>query len=147
MVSPKCLIVLAFLCTTISGAEADIYKWVDDAGDTHYSGQEPGSEVEFVSISVNKSPPANTRESVSKRLEASNNISKEAQKLADESALVASDAAKKQHNCEQAKIRTASLERARINKVDANGNRTRMPEEWRQEELAKATSAISTYCS
>ncbi|MFP6782634.1 MAG: DUF4124 domain-containing protein [Gammaproteobacteria bacterium] len=146
MISAKWPVVLAFIWMPLSGAHAEIYKWVDQAGETHYSGQEPGSDVQFQSISVNKSPPAATRESVSDRLEASNKSRDEAKKAADEAAIVASDTAKKQRSCEQAKIRTISLQNPRINKVDEDGTRTRMPEEWRQEELAKSTSAVSKYC-
>ena len=146
MISAKWPVVLAFTWMPLSGAHAEIYKWVDQAGETHYSGQEPGSDVQFQSISVNKSPPAATRVSVSDRLEASNKSRDEAKKAADEAAIVASDTAKKQRSCEQAKIRTTSLQNPRINKVDEDGTRTRMPEEWRQKELAKSTSAISKYC-
>jgi len=130
----------------VTAANAEIYKWTDSNGDIHYSERKPDVKANVKMViprNVNASAP---RPTVAER---DDNWANEQAAEAEREATAAADAeaaATVKQNCEQANKRAASLERPRVNKVDADGTRTRMPEEWRQSQLAEARAAISQYC-
>ena len=126
--------------------QADIYKWVDENGDTHYAERKPSTQADVESVTPKASPALAERESWEARNEAFEKQRTEASEAQKKDAEAAADAAATKRNCEQAKIRAAKLEFPRINKVDADGTRTRMPEEWRQTQLNEAKTAIGKYC-
>ena len=66
---------------------------------------------------------------------------------AKQAAVDTEDADRKARNCEQSKIRLASMERPRVNQIAEDGTRTVMPEEQRQTELRKAHDNVKKYCS
>ena len=135
--------VALLLCSTVS---AEVYKWVDPKGETHYSERKPadGTEVETMTPWTDATPAE--RQTLEARIEASDTqrAEREEQDKIDREAKA--DADKIKHNCEQANIRAASLERARVNKVNVDGTLSRMPEEWRQEQMAEARAAVEKYC-
>jgi hypothetical protein len=142
-------IILAASCLLVSGlgtAQAEIYKSVTASGETSYTDHPSGDPTNVEIVTPKHGGTTITRETVEQRLEASNAAKAEAAKTAQKEADAATDLAMRQRNCDQAKQRAASLERPRINKVNDDGSRTRMPEEWRQSELAAAKDALATYC-
>lgn len=145
MISSTRLFLLLFVLLGPS-AQAEIYKWVDADGETHYSERKPGVEIEVQTITPYTSATNAERETWQEREEASVEQRKAANEQAEKDSIAAADAAAMQRNCEQARIRVASLERPRVNKVSDDGQRTRMPEEWRQSELAEARAAVKKYC-
>lgn len=130
----------------VTAANAEIYKWTDSNGETHYSERKPDINATVETIiprNINASAP---RPTVAER---NDDWANEQIAEAEQEATAAADAeaaATVKLYCEQAHVRVASLERPRVNKVGADGKRTRMPEEWRQSQLAEARAAINQYC-
>ena len=130
----------------VTAANAEIYKWTDSNEEIHYSERKPSvtANVEMViPRNVNASAP---RPTIAER---DDDWANEQAAEAEQEAAAAADAeaaATVQQNCEQADRRASSLERPRVNKVDPDGTRTRMPEEWRRSQLAEARAAINQYC-
>ena len=137
------LVVASLLCSTVS---AEVYKWVDPKGETHYSERKPvdGTEVETMTPWTGAAPVE--RQTLKARIAASDKQRAEREKQDKRDRESKADADKIKHNCEQANIRAASLERARVNKVNVDGTLSRMPEEWRQEQMAEARAAVEKYC-
>ena len=146
MISSKSLL-LVIAVVTFSPAQAEIYKWVERSGETHYADGMPRTEAAVETIRPTGVKSSGTRETwqEGKRnfVERKESAAEQAKKASEEQA----HADKRQHACEQAKIRLASLEPPRINKIDADGKRTRMSEEWRQEQLGAARKAVGKNCT
>ena len=146
MSRPIILVLSSFLIAGSGTAQAEIYKSVTKSGETIYTDRltRDATNVEVVKSKIGRSSaPRPTPEQLTK---ASDATKAEAEKIAKIEAERAEDVAIRKRNCEQAKSRSASLELPRINRVNDDGSRTRMPEEWRQTELAAAKAAVKTYC-
>ena len=138
------LAALTFTCA-LSCARADVYRWVDEHGEPHYSDQwVPGSEV----IKTVRSRPAGSdapaRAADQKGLTAaSNNISTQLSDQ-DNARAVQQDVAKsREARCKSAKdMYMRAITSRRVYKEDKGGERTYMSDEeadaWR-EQLRKAT--------
>ncbi len=147
MIPSKHLFLLVLVLAAVDFAHAEIYKWVDaDDGETNYSERDPGAGVNVETITPYTSGSPAARTTWQAQSEAYAKRRKEAQEQGEKDSEAAAEAARIEHNCEQAKLRVASMERPRINKVDADGTRTRMPEEWRQAQLLEAQAAVEKYC-
>ena len=129
------------------GLHAEIYKWVDRNGLTHYSERKPiGSQsVQIVNPKAGKATAE--RQSWEEQDQQFSERREAVGKKAEEAQAAAELAAQKKVACNDAMQRLARLQRPRVNRVADDGTRTRMREEQRQEELAATRDAIKEYCS
>jgi hypothetical protein len=139
-----CLLFLVSLCLPV---QAEMYKWVDEQGVTHYSQQKPPAGVDVNTV---KPPPKVDTESAVRALEQKQQQFKERGEAEDKKAAAAQKAqqemALKKSNCEKAKARVTSTQRPRVNTVDAEGNSVRLGEAERQKRLDEARKALKEHC-
>lgn len=126
---------------------AQVYKWTDADGTTHYTQTPPPKDIEAIKI---KSPPPVDTESANEelrlkkkrldktreqRLKHAEKREKEEQekKLADQ-------------NCQRARARLATYQKPRVNLVDEAGNYTKITEEERLSELTKSKDLVDEHC-
>ena len=129
-------------------ASAEMYKWVDEDGNTHYSQSPPVSDVEVETI---KPPPTIDIDAANKALEEQK---KKADKLKDERLTAKEEkkkaeeeTAQKQKECDMAKKRLASYQRPRVNVKNPDGSLRVIEEEERQAEIKKSKEYIEKACN
>lgn len=144
MLRPVVLAALTFTCA-LACAHADVYRWVDEHGEPHYSDQwVPGSEV----IKTVKSHPL-TVDSAARAAEqknltaASNNVSTQLSEQENARAVQQDVAKSREARCKTAKdMYMRAITARRVYNEDKGGERTYMTDEqadaWR-EQLRKAT--------
>ena len=144
MLRPVVLAALTFTCA-LACAHADVYRWVDEHGEPHYSDQwVPGSEV----IKTVKSHPL-TVDSAARAAEqknltaASNNVSTQLSEQENARAVQQDVAKSREAHCKTAKdMYMRAITARRVYNEDKGGERTYMTDEqadaWR-EQLRKAT--------
>lgn len=145
------LLLALLLCST--HALSANYKWVDENNQTHYSEQPPPGKKAKVIPSMSRSivnPSASGVPAIKTAVERASEISKAkqptkeatekaAQKQAYEDALKV--------NCESAKKNLAALnDGIRLVEIDANGERSFLSDEQRQQRTAKAQQDIRENC-
>lgn len=143
------ILLMSFLTLCLPATTlAEIYKWVDEAGNTHYSQTPPSGDISAETIVPSYS---DTSESAQKEI---TDNSKKADKLRGERLKKAElkekakqELAEKKAQCEKAKQVQASYERPRVNYVDEEGNRRRGSEEERLSDLAKAKENVKKLCN
>jgi len=141
-------VLLLLLGSTLSAATvAEIYQWVDENGETNFSERKPRTAIPVATIDVGNTKATEPRESWQDQNAAFEERTETEAKASAETSKVAAVAADKQANCDQAKRRATSLERPRINEVAADGQRIRMGEDQRQEEIRKAAKAVAEFCN
>lgn len=141
------LCIIPFLALTSLCAQAEIYKWVDANGETHFSERKPDTAIAAESVDTRNVTAPKARETWREQDTAFQEQKKAADEAAQEQAKLEVKASQKKANCEQARKRAVSLERPRVNKVEADGTRVRMPEEWRQEQISEAAKKVADFCS
>ncbi len=127
---------------------AEMYKWVDAEGNTHYSEKPPAGDVEVQTV---KPPPKVDTESANKELEATKNklkeIDKSRTKPAEDIAAENKQMEINKRNCETSRKNLASVNaNPRVYSTDADGTRYKLGEEERQAKIAAAKEAIAKYC-
>lgn len=147
MLKPMLLAVTLGCCAP---AQAQIYKWSDEHGSIHYTAIPPttGSYEVLQKSSAPDQNPADTLKDLQKRAEAVDKAREEAEK--QETAKQESENAAEQRaaNCEQAKSNLQALESGKIVvKADAQGNKTRLEGEQREEALKQARKDIEYFCN
>ncbi len=147
MMPSNCLFLLVLGLGLSGPAAAEIYKWVDPDGETHYTERKPEAAATVVeTVTPTNIQPRAERETWQTQNEAFSERRKDARELAEKDSKTADQAAKTKRNCEQANLRVATMERPRVNQVSADGTRARMPDEWRQAQLKEARAAVDKYC-
>lgn len=132
-----------------SSAEAALYKWVDEDGNTHYTQQKPPGDIEGEEIKplprIETKGAQEQLEEDQKHLEDSR---KKREDLAKEKQEEESNKAIKKSNCELGKDKMTRLVTSpRVNKVDEDGTVTRVSEEERQEKIKQAQEMIDKNCN
>jgi hypothetical protein len=139
------LMVVTFFSPMIS---AEIYKWVDEQGMTHYTQLPPPGNTEFKAI---QPPPGVDGSQMKERIERQQqyvNDSVEAKKKAEEEEYYADlEKKQKESNCNLARRRLASYQRPGVSFLQADGTRVRATEEQRQAELKKSQDMIKEFCN
>jgi hypothetical protein len=144
------LVCLAFILSLFATATfAEMYKWVDKDGQTHYSQQAPRD----VTAIVIKDPPPpaidpNTAQQqideLIKQQQSEDQMRLEQQNQKEVEAV---NEANKQRNCNTAK---KQLQQYQTNPgrraIDADGNVSRLAEEERQQRIQESQENISKYC-
>jgi len=141
-------LVLATLLVSVS-VHAEIYKWVDENGQTHYSQQPPASGEAQV-VDVPPPPPIDpdtAQEEVDQLIEqqqAAEEAEQEAQQQAEEEA---AQQAIREENCRIARQNLTQYENNPGRRVvDEEGNVTRLVEEERQQKMLEFQEQIDLYC-
>ncbi|MGR8948040.1 MAG: DUF4124 domain-containing protein [Gammaproteobacteria bacterium] len=147
---PHALVAVTISALSCSTAIAEIYKYVAEDGSVTFSESRPVDSK--VAVEVLHPDPRKSRDAeavsdrLNKRAEAFNERREAEQEEAKKIAEAEAADEKKRAACDSARRRVASLSRPRVNAVDDSGQRTRMSEEWRQEQLAEAKEAVAEFC-
>lgn len=144
------LALLGMSVVSQTSVHAEVYQWVDKNGVTQFSSQKPADQAiktKSLKPHVSQASDTVTTERFDAAREAADERRQAAAKAEEESEKKAQEATLKQSNCSGAKKRVATLSRPRVNTVSEDGSRTRMPEEWRQEELKKAHESVKEWCA
>lgn len=126
---------------------AEMYKWVDENGNVHYTQERPPPGVQGQTI---KPPPTVDSEAAQKQLESRQELLNESRegraKSADQAQLSAEDKAFKVENCRraQASVAAYSVPNALVQQPD--GSRTRFSEDERLKGLADAEARVKDFC-
>lgn len=139
---------LVILSSAAGNCYAEMYKWVDADGQTHYSAKPPAGDIE---VSTIKPPPKVDTERALKELEERNNrlkgFEEERNKKAEDKSMAKEDQANNQANCDLAKDKLSRvINNPRVYSKDEDGNRYKVAEEERQAKIAEARTMISEYC-
>lgn len=138
---------LFILLLSTTNAFPASYKWVDENNRTHYSEQPPPNIKAKVLTSVSGGSNAAAPKTLAERaaeldkakLTKKDNAEKAAQKQAYADALKA--------NCDGAQRNLAALKDGiRLVEVDANGERSYLTDDQRQQKMAKAQQDIQANC-
>lgn len=141
-------------------AVADLRKWVDENGKVQYSDQPPPANVKAKTLRFTSSTPPLTGASgvaASSSPPAIKTIAEQEAELkkAQKAKKDATDKAEQEQakknlantNCEASKQNLRTLQSgARISEIDANGERSYISDEQRQQRIAKAQQDISVFC-
>ncbi len=126
---------------------AEMYKWIDDEGNTHYTQSPPPGDIQAKKI---KPPPKIDSTQAVEQLQHRQKQLEESRiqrnKTAEQKREKQRELEKQRAECEQAKARLASYERPRVNLLDKDGNPTRATEEQRQAELARSKELVKQLC-
>ena len=148
------LLLMLLLCST--NAISASYKWVDEHNQTHYSEQPPANNKKAKLLPSTPNPSTNDSPASSAPA-APKTIAEQAAELknkqlakkeaADKAAKEQADAETRTSNCALAQQNLRTLESGvRIPIYDANGQRSYMEDDQRQQRIAKAQQQIGTYC-
>jgi hypothetical protein len=143
------LLAMLVLSLTCAQAPAEVYKWFDAQGKTHYGDRPPGSGTESHSIDL---PPAPTRDAdhaqrslMQRRLLEAIEAERAEQQQAEAEAAAAKR--KNMQECDKAKRDLAAFERANIiYSKDEDGGRIYMSDEERRESLDRARIWVAKNC-
>ncbi len=142
----QCLL-LAIVCP---GAQAEIYRWVDENGVVNYTQHKPENRASTtVSTRASTPPEAETTEPAATP---DSDLSEEQQRMLDE--LKAREAERveqvaeiRRDNCEKSRSVLARLTQSnRIRVRDSGGTERVLPEEERQRRINEAQEGIATNC-
>jgi hypothetical protein len=132
-----------------TAAFAEIYKWVDENGQTHYSQQAPRD----IPATVIKTPPPPAIEPNIAQQQVDELITQQEDqyqlqlKQQNQQKIEAGNIANQQRNC---KIAQQQLEHYQSNPrrriIDADGNLTRLAEEERQQKIQESQENVTKYC-
>ncbi|RME33910.1 MAG: DUF4124 domain-containing protein [Gammaproteobacteria bacterium] len=138
------LLLAALLLPLVTGA-AQVYRWVDDQGQIHFSQTPPETGQAEVVETPPAPPPATDRlEALKKKAEEPLKKAAELKKKRQEETQQAQEL---EAYCErQRKELEGLLSAQRIYVTDEQGNRVRAPEEVRQERIRKVREAIAEHC-
>ena len=129
---------------------AEMYKWVDENGNTHYSQSPPvSSDVNVETIAP--LPPvdtSNAQQDLQQTVEKAKSLREERLVAKENKEKEENDKQQLKERCQQLKERLYSLQvRPRANKKDAEGNLVRMTEDERQEDITKTKTEIKEKCN
>jgi Domain of unknown function (DUF4124) len=141
------ILLIAAISFYSSMSIAEMYKWVDEEGNTHYTQSPPPGDIEATNI---KPPPKIDNSEGKKKLQDRqrylDNISKKRSEVETAKQNSQLELEEKRAACESARKRLASFQRPRVNYVDSEGKRARVTEEKRVAEIAKANETIKKLC-
>jgi len=141
-----CLILIGIFLSV--GINAEMYKWVDEDGNTHYSQSPPinNTNVEIINPpgTVDTKGAAEVLDDQKKTVDKLRDdriaAKKEKQKTEEE-------ITRKKEDCQKAKARLASYQRPRVQTQNEDGTRSFMPEEERQAQIKKSQAYVDKVCN
>ncbi|NQZ54581.1 MAG: DUF4124 domain-containing protein [Piscirickettsiaceae bacterium] len=147
---PRQYCLFLVLLIGVTAVSADVYKWVDQQGETHYSQSPPPQNQKAELI---KAPPPPAINPADAQLEVDKLIAQQAEdrKESQEQQAVVQEVAKQEailrQNCQTAKH---NLQQYQDNPgrryVDEDGNVTRIKEEVRQQKIKDQQNNIQEFC-
>jgi Skp family chaperone for outer membrane proteins len=144
----KRMVLVAVLAVLPAAAAlAEMYKWVDENGETHYTQSPPPGDIKAETI---KPPPAVDSTAAQKELDELSKGLDTRREGREKEATTATEEqqyqeARKQ-KCEQAQRRLQQAERPLTNFVDADGTERRATEEERQQQIGGAKQQVKEFC-
>ena len=133
---------LLALCGNVMAAQ--VYKWVDAQGVTHFGAQPPqGQQVETVNTVTAPAKPAATPQSVEQE-EAEADQSSIDRKVKQQ---VATQEAERKRYCETMRTNLAQLQNNPRVRVEDNGETRRLTEEERQSRINETRDKIAENCN
>jgi uncharacterized protein DUF4124 len=145
---------ITFLCKLVTilvvfqtSAFAEMYKWIDEDGNTHYTQNPPSGTIQAEII---KPPSKVDIEGATKKSKDQKNKADELMenrhKLAEDERKAKEEQDKKEESCKQARAQLARYQRPRVSVKDEEGNVTRITEEKRQAEIERIKENINKVC-
>ena len=143
----SCIQILT-LCVVVSNSHAALYKWVDADGNVNYSQKPPPGDI---AADVIKPPPKVKTDEAIDKLDGQEKylegLQEERQKQAEKQQLEDGNEAIRKSNCELGKDKLTRLtDTPRVQKVDKDGNVSRLNEEERQAKIKEAQALIDKDC-
>jgi hypothetical protein len=145
-----CIAVLLILLS--ASAHAALHKWVDAAGNVHYSDTAPPADVKEQTVRIPKAPADTAGEppaekSLMEREAELKKTLKAREEAAQQAALKKKNAAIRKQNCNNSRNSLRALENApRIASYDAEGNQIIIDDATRQNKIEQARKAVSEFC-
>lgn len=132
-----------------SATSAEMYKWIDENGNTHYSQSPPVSDVEVETIAPPKSVDTDSaQKNLQGNLEKANTLRDERLLAQEEKEKEKLEKEQQKEQCQQLKQKLNTLQaRARANKKDDDGNIVKMTEEERQGIINDTKQRIDDKCN
>ncbi len=132
-------------------AQAEIYKWVDDNGQVHYSEQAPDNKRSSKEIHLQKHRPQAPLVSPEQRRQQRDNLLRafdEERQLRNEAkAKKQQDEARSRNNCIRARDKLKNYERASVlYNLDEQGERVYLSDAQRNRSVANLKSQIKKWC-
>lgn len=144
-----CCSIIAILAFT-SHAYAQVYKWVDENGQTHFS-QHPPEKIEAEVIKTAPAPKVDVEKAqheIDALIKQQAENDKLEQQQREEQQKQAEEMALKAKNCKTARHNLKLYQNSPGRRMtDADGNVTRPSEEDRQEMIQKLKEAVNEFCS
>lgn len=142
-----------FLMLFSVSAHAALHKWVDAAGNVHYSDTAPPAEAKEQQLRIPQAPADTaasgvpSEKSIFERDVELTKALKAKEKTAQQAAQEQKNAEIKKQNCENSRNSLTTLENApRITTYDASGNQVVIDEATRQQKIEAARKAVSDFC-
>ncbi|SDJ44843.1 DUF4124 domain-containing protein [Pseudomonas abietaniphila] len=127
---------------TATGQAAQIYKWVDAQGVTHFDAQPPaGQSVQEIDIQKPVTPPSTAPAARPDADQEQQAIDTKVKKQ------VAADAAKRKAYCDRQRTNLAQLQNNPRVREEVNGEYRRFTEEERQARIAEVKRSIDDTCN
>ena len=127
---------------------AEMYKWIDENGNTNYTEKRPPEDI---STEIIDPPPTVDTKSAQKELsDTSGKADKRREdriKNIEEKEKAEQELAENEEQCEKVKAIQKSYERPRVNYVNDDGSRRRGTEEERLDSLARAKENVNKFCN
>ncbi|HED36583.1 MAG TPA: DUF4124 domain-containing protein [Gammaproteobacteria bacterium] len=142
----KTFFTLILLLVSFS-AFAEIYKWVDEQGKTHY-GDKPAENAQQMDVDIEAKGHINTgQRREDKRKKLIDAYAEDRAREAEEKKKKKEKRAKNQHKCTVAKDRLGRYERARyLYDFDSNGSRIVVPDTVREKSTEALRQQVKKYC-
>lgn len=144
--------ILFLLLLVPASAAAEIYKWIDEEGNVHYSQQRPPADAQPKStetIKVNSGAASEADlKGLQRDIERSNKIFEDRAKQKEEQEQAAAEQAIRKQNCEKVRLNLQKLQEVqRVFHTDEEGNRVRVGEEQRQADITRAQEQVEEWCN
>lgn len=144
------LVCLTFMLSLFATAAfAEIYKWVDEDGQTHYSQQAPRD----IPATVIKTPPPPAidpniaQQQVDDLIQQQESEEKMGLEQQNQQKIAAENKADQEKNCNIAQQQLQQYQNNPGRRImDADGNVTRLTEEDRQQKIKEAQENVTKYC-
>lgn len=144
------LVCLTFMLSLFATAAfAEIYKWVDEDGQTHYSQQAPRD----IPATVIKTPPPPAidpniaQQQVDDLIQQQESEEKMGLEQQNQQKIAAENKADQEKNCNIAQQQLQQYQNNPGRRImDADGNVTRLTEEERQQKIKEAQENVTKYC-
>lgn len=129
-------------------ANAEIFKWVDDTGQTHY-GDKPVKSAEKLNISIKKNGNLSVgSRRLQKQQQLMESFKDDRQRSNKEKAKVKKHKLKRKRACIETKDRLRQFERARsLYNLDKDGNRVSVSNDIRQKNTEALRQRIKSLCN